>query len=139
MVAATKDRDTQETGSRSRGFGMAAGARIFAGTMVGLNAAGTAQPMGLLAATPKCAGVALAAFDNTGGAANAVTAEVHRGIVAGPFANSSAGDLIAATDIDADCFAVDDQTVAKTNGTSTRAVAGKVHQVDSRGVWVRFA
>lgn len=138
MAAATKDRDTKETGTRSRGLGMSAGARIFAGTMVGQVAAGTVQPMGLLATTPKCMGVALAAFDNTGGAANAVTAEVHRGIVAGPFANSSAGDLIATADIDADCYAVDDQTVAKTSATNTRAVAGKVHLVDASGVWVRF-
>lgn len=137
MTAATKDRDTQETGSRTRAFGLSAAAKVYAGTMVGLVAAGTMQPMGLAATTPKCAGVALAPYDNTGGAANAITGEAHRGVF-GPFANSSAGDLIALADIDADCYAVDDSTVAKTNGTSTRAVAGKVHHVDASGVWVRF-
>lgn len=137
MVAATKDRDTQETGSRTRAFGLSASAKVYAGTMVGLVAAGTMQPMALLATTPKCVGVALAPYDNTGGAASAITGEVHRGVF-GPFANSSAGDQITAADIDADCYAVDDSTVAKTSATSTRAVAGKVHQVDASGVWVRF-
>jgi hypothetical protein len=33
---------------------------------------------------------------------------------------------------------VDDQTVAKTNGSSTRSVAGIVRQVDSDGVWVEI-
>jgi hypothetical protein len=136
MVAATKDRDTQEIGTRMRAFGMTANVRAFAGTIAALAAAGTVQP-GTTATTIKCVGVFLAPYDNTGGAANAVVAETVRGVF-GPFANSSAGDLITAADIDADCFIVDDQTVAKTNGTSTRSVAGKVHQVDASGVWVRF-
>lgn len=55
------------------------------------------------------------------------------------FANSSAGDLIAQTDLGADCFIVDDQTVAKTNGSSTRSRAGKIIGVDSDGgVWVQL-
>ena len=33
---------------------------------------------------------------------------------------------------------VDDQTVAKTNGGSTRSVAGICRGVDSDGVWVEF-
>jgi hypothetical protein len=52
------------------------------------------------------------------------------------FQNSSAGDLIAATEIGATCFIVDDQTVAKTNGGATRSVAGIVYDVDTDGVWV---
>ncbi len=54
------------------------------------------------------------------------------------FANSAAGDLIAVADIGAACYIVDDQTVAKTNGTSTRSPAGIIDNVDSIGVWVRF-
>jgi len=33
---------------------------------------------------------------------------------------------------------VDDQTVAKTDGTATRSPAGFVDMVDDLGVWVRF-
>jgi hypothetical protein len=52
------------------------------------------------------------------------------------YQNSSAGDLIAATEIGATVFIVDDQTVAKTNGGSTRSAAGIVVDVDTDGVWV---
>jgi hypothetical protein len=33
---------------------------------------------------------------------------------------------------------VDDQTVAKTDGSTTRSVAGIVRGVDTDGVWVEF-
>lgn len=62
-------------------------------------------------------------------------ARVKRGIF--KFANSSAGDLIAQADVGTDCYIVDDQTVAKTNGTNTRSRAGKVVAVDGDGVWVQ--
>ena len=39
----------------------------------------------------------------------------------GPFANSASGDLITAAEVGSDCYIVDDQTVAKTNGSSTRS------------------
>ena len=55
------------------------------------------------------------------------------------FANSASADLISLADIGADCYIVDDQTVAKTSGTNTRSVAGKVFDVDADGVWVDFA
>ena len=54
------------------------------------------------------------------------------------FANSSAGDLITIADIGKACFIVDDQTVAKTDGTGTRSRAGIVDGIEaSGGVWVR--
>lgn len=54
------------------------------------------------------------------------------------YKNSSAGDLIAVADIGTVCYIVDDEQVAKTNGTNTRSPAGVVDQVDAQGVWVRF-
>lgn len=55
------------------------------------------------------------------------------------FGNSTSADLIAEDDIGKDCFIVDDQTVALTNGTNTRSRAGKIHSVDSDGgVYVAF-
>lgn len=54
----------------------------------------------------------------------------------GPFANSAAADAIAADDIGKDCFIVDDNTLALTNGTNTRSRAGQVYEVDASGVWV---
>jgi len=46
-------------------------------------------------------------------------------------------DPVLPGDVGKDCYIVDDQTVAKTNGTNTRSVAGKIIQVDSDGVFVR--
>lgn len=46
-------------------------------------------------------------------------------------------DAILAGDVGKDCFIVDDQTVAKTNGTNTRSVAGKIIGVEADGVFVR--
>lgn len=136
MTAATKDRDTQEMAGRDRPFPMAAGAKVFAGTIAALDAAGNVNK-GITATTLKCVGVFQRPYDNTGGAAGAITAEARLGVF-GPFANSSAGDLIADTDIGTTCYIVDDQTVAKTNGTATRSAAGTVYKVDTSGVWVRF-
>jgi hypothetical protein len=68
------------------------------------------------------------------GSAGAKSVEVLEG--AYKFANSTAGDQIVQADLGKDCFLVDDQTVAKTDGTGTRSRAGKVHRIDSDGVVV---
>ena len=52
-------------------------------------------------------------------------------------ANSAAADLIAQADVGKLCHVVDDQTVAKTDGTGTRSRAGIVARVETAGVWVR--
>lgn len=54
------------------------------------------------------------------------------------FANSGGGDAITASDVDSYCFAVDDQTVAKTIGGGARALAGRIIDVDAAGVWVEI-
>jgi hypothetical protein len=47
--------------------------------------------------------------------------------------------LITRAEIGDDCYIVDDSTVAKTNpGGNTRSVAGKIVDVDAKGVWVRI-
>ena len=73
-------------------------------------------------------------LDNTGGANGAKTGKVEYGTFR--WANSSAGDLIVQADVGQPCYIVDDQTVAKTNGTNTRSKAGTIVAVDSSGVWV---
>ncbi|CUH67985.1 hypothetical protein TG4357_03322 [Thalassovita gelatinovora] len=52
--------------------------------------------------------------------------------------NSAAADEITIADIGNKAYAVDDQTVAKTDGTATRSPAGIIDDVDANGVWVRF-
>lgn len=50
--------------------------------------------------------------------------------------NSAAADAIAQADVGNLCYVVDDQTVAKTDGTGTRSVAGRIMEVETGGVWV---
>lgn len=52
------------------------------------------------------------------------------------FANSAGADEITAADIGKVCFVVDDETVARTSSSQTRAAAGVVVQVDDDYVWV---
>lgn len=52
------------------------------------------------------------------------------------FENSSAGDAILNDDAGKTCYIVDDQTVALTDGGSTRSAAGKIVRVTTDGVYV---
>jgi hypothetical protein len=136
MAAATQARDTLKRLGNQLTLAMAASTRIFGGTIVCLNASGLAVP-GSTSTTLKAVGQAEATADNSAGAASALSVNVERdGWYR--FANSAAGDQIALADVGADCFIVDDQTVAKTNGGSTRSVAGVIRDVDAQGVWISF-
>lgn len=133
MVALTKDRNTQRRDVVVFADPMAASVKIFAGALVCLNAAGFAVP-GSTSTTLKARGVAQEQVDNSTGAAGAQQVNTRRGCF--PFANSAAADEITRADIGATAYIVDDQTVAKTNGTNTRSAAGVIRDVDSAGVWV---
>jgi hypothetical protein len=135
MVALTAPRSTPARDGESFSRPVKANAKIFAGALVCLDATGFAVP-GAASTTLKADGRAQATVDNTGGVDGALRVEVRPGRFR--FANSAAGDAIAAADIGNDCFVVDDQTVAKTNGGNTRSVAGKIVDVDAQGVWVRI-
>ena len=52
------------------------------------------------------------------------------------YRNSAAADEITAADIGSDCYLVDDDTVAKTNGGGARSVAGKIEAIDGAHVWI---
>lgn len=136
MTALAADRTTPKRMANRLSLPVATNAVIYAGALVCINSSGFATP-GATATTLKVAGVAQQQVNNTGGANGAVRIEVDRS-GAHLFANSSAGDLIALTDLGAACYIVDDQTVAKTNGSSSRSLAGTVVDVDASGVWVRF-
>jgi hypothetical protein len=137
MTALAKDRgDVKRRRLGDRNFPVAANVVIFSGAMVSLDNTGNLRPA-RASTTDKVVGVSKARYDNTGGAAGAISAEVESDF-AYAMINSSAGDAIALTDIGADCYAVDDQTVALTNGTNTRVKAGVVQNVTADGVWVRF-
>jgi hypothetical protein len=133
MTALTQDRHTPMREGDLALRPMAASTEIFAGSLVMLNASGYLVP-GATATGQTCAGRAEEHKTN-GSTAGATSCEVRRGVFC--FANSASGDLITIAEVGTTCYIVDDQTVAKTNGTNTRSAAGTVVDVDAGGVWVR--
>lgn len=138
MTALTANRNTpqlMDPAPAPRTGAVAAAQKIYAGAIVMRNASGYlvkgATATGLVGA-----GRAEGLVDNSAGLAGAVTVEFAPGVFR--FENSSAADEITAADIGNVCYAVDDQTVAKTHATNTRSPAGTVEDVDAMGVWVRF-
>lgn len=135
MAALAQERNTDFFGSypARKTLGMKAATTIFKGALVAIDSAGNAQPAGLLAGgSVRCVGVANFTRANPG-AAGVEKIDVLSGVF--KFLNHGA-DLVTNASIGADCFVVDDQTVALTNGTSTRPVAGKVVMVEADGVRV---
>lgn len=136
MVALTAARNTpQRQTPRTRTVPVAANAVVQQGGQAQINAAGYAVPATATVANITI-GMAKASVNNTGGANGALTVDVDRGVFR--FNNSTSTDLIGRTEIGANVYVVDDQTVAKTNGGGTRPVAGKCFDVDASGVWVEY-
>jgi hypothetical protein len=135
MTATTTERNTPRRDAAQLELPVAASARLLAGTIAMINASGLAEA-GTTATARRGVGVVEATADNTGGAASAISVRIRRGCFA--FANSTAGDAITRGDIGATAYIVDNQTVAKTDGTGTRSPAGVIRDVDGRGVWVQF-
>lgn len=135
MTATTVDRNTRQRIGSLRSFPVKAATTIPAGCIACLDASGLLVN-GAIATTLKSVGVPQASIANTG-ADGAIRGEVEAGVF-GPFANSTSTDAIALADVGADCYVVDNQTVAKTSGGNTRSVAGKVWDVSTSGVWVKF-
>lgn len=135
MTATTAERNTPCRAAAELSFPIAADTVVLKGTIVVLDTSGNAEP-GATATGKKSVGVARESVDNTGGAAGALDVPIARGCFR--FFNSATTDEITDADYGADCYIVDNQTVAKTSGTNTRSVAGVVRGVDAAGVWVEF-
>ncbi len=134
-MALTADRNTKRRDGVQFSDPVAEATRIFAGSLVCLNAAGYAVP-GSTSATLKVRGCAQEHVDNRDGVAGDLRIETRRGVF--PFANSAGEDEITRADLNATAYIVDDQTVAKTSATNTRSVAGVIRDVDSDGIWVEI-
>ncbi len=121
-------------------FPIKANVKILKGSMIALDSAGRAMPAGLIAAGALAAvGKASAEYDNLtgsvlGGAAGAVDVEVEYGVFG--WVSHTAADEILADDVGKVCFMQDNQTVALTNGTDTRGVAGYITEVRDGKVFV---
>lgn len=128
-------RNTPQAAGDLREGAVAASAVIYAGALVMRNAAGflvkATEATGLVGA-----GRAEETVDNSSGANGDKSLRFRPGVFR--FANSSGADEITAADIGALCYAVDDETVAKTSNTNARSAAGTVEMIDANGVWVRL-
>jgi hypothetical protein len=129
----TADRNTPLKDTEMLGVLVAGGVKIFAGAMVCANANGMATP-GATSLTLTYLGRAESYVDNTLGTDGAMTIIVRRhrafkwiNSAADPITQSSLGQFV---------YIVDDFTVAKTNGTNTRSLGGKLVGIDTDGVWV---
>lgn len=106
---------------------------IYIGALVCEDADGDLQP-GATSTALRAVGVSWEYVDNSLGSDGDETCEYKKGIF--PFFNSSGADEIDESHKEEVCFIVDDQTVAATDGSSTRSVAGKVKGMDGDLVMV---
>ncbi|MGQ0529993.1 MAG: hypothetical protein ACT4PG_09310 [Panacagrimonas sp.] len=135
-MALTAARNTPRRENLLANYPVAAAGAIYAGGMVTLLTSGGWAVAAGTASAGLAVGVAIETVtgDGTNGL-NRVTVE--RGCFR--FLNSSAGDAITHVDIGNACYIVDDQTVAKTDDSASRAIAGLISDVDADGVWVVIA
>lgn len=110
-----------------------ASTKIFNGGLTGIDSSGNAAPATTTAGgTVRVMGVAQEEVDNSAGIAGAKRVAIRRGAFS--FKNSSAGDLIGAANMGAIVYAVDDQTVAATDGgAGARKAAGVCIGLDDDG------
>jgi len=135
MTALSADRNTAQREITRRQFSALAATKYFGGALAMLDSAGRVRK-GATATGMRGIGRVAAYVDNTNGANDAVTVDVDAGIFR--FANSASGDLIAKANIGSNAYIVDDATVAKTDGSGTRSIAGQIVDVDAQGVWVQM-
>ncbi len=133
MSALTDDRNTPMRSGELISVPVASGKKIYAGALVAANSTGYATP-GAKATTLTYLGRAEETVDNGSGDDGDVSVLVRRG-VAFQFANS-ATDAVTQASLGKTCYIEDDQTVAKTSGSSTLSKAGIVIGLDDDGVWV---
>jgi hypothetical protein len=134
MTALTSDRNTPQRSGDNRNFPVKAATTIFAGGLAAIDTTGMLVPASAVA-TLKVVGRNERQVVNPGANGDA-RADVKTGIFR--LANSASTDAITLADVEAVCYVVDDQTVAKTSNSSARPVAGTIFDVDDQGVWVKI-
>lgn len=113
----------------------AAGIIAYAGGIIACNAAGYGVPASE-APDIVAGGRIEKTIDNRNGAAGDQKIPLRRGIFL--YSNSPGGDTITIADRYKQCFLVDDQTVARTDGGGARSRAGLIINVEPAGVWVNL-
>lgn len=134
-MALAQDRMTKRRAGDRFNDPVAAATTIYTGALVVLDASGNAAP-GSTATGLKARGLCIERADNSNGAAGDIGVETETGVFL--FANSAGADEIDRSDIKGTAYIVDDETVAATDGSSSRSAAGVIEDVDDAGVWVRI-
>lgn len=136
-MALSADRNTKSRPGDTFSYPVLTGVTIYAGALVVLDANGYAKPA--VAATGLTAvGRAEERVTNTG-ASGSVWVLARCGVY--HFENSIGADEITQAEVGDNCYIVNDETLAKTDATGTRSVAGRVVAVanpPTDGVWVRL-
>jgi len=138
MTALAADRILRRSGSSAvsmklKSLPVAASTTIYGGAIVAINQSGYAVPA---SADPSLfvVGVALAAADNSAGAAGAISVAIERGVFS--FNNSSSTSALTDADIGRVCYAADDNTVARITAIGTLPPVGKCMGLDGSDVLV---
>lgn len=131
-MALSEGRMTKKRDGKRFNDPVAASTTLYTGALACLNAAGNLVP-GSTSTTLKARGIVLEGVVNSGSAGDE-RADTEAGCF--NFKNSASTDEITRADIGNVAYIVDDETVAKTDGTGTRSPAGKIIDIDVNGVWV---
>lgn len=130
----TADRNTEYRDGELYSYPMTAGVAIYAGSLVGLDAAGNARAAAAAATTPIIIGSAVETVDNTGGGAAAKFVTVRQGC--NKWTNSAVG-VLSKANIGYMVYCEDDQTVSSVS--AAQAAAGIMTDIDAvdGGIWVQ--
>jgi hypothetical protein len=129
----TSARNTLRRPNRLSSLPVAAATTIYAGSLVSVLATGTGAVPAGTASSGRAVGIANETVVNAG-LAGAERVEVV--FATGRFNNSADADLITIAHIGQPAYIVDDETVALTDDSGAREVAGAIVDVDAQGVWV---
>jgi hypothetical protein len=132
LAANTSILELDSAHSMEQERGQAASTTVYQGSLVVIDADGYIAPAttatGLIGA-----GVATRESDNSGGADGDLNVRFRSGVF--KFVKDGTAIPVQA-DVGNLAYAVDDNTIANTDGTGTRSAVGTIQQVDTDGVWV---
>lgn len=135
-MAATAARNTQTRQIRTQlSLPLKANAKVYEGCLVAVDATGYLVN-GATATSLIVMGIADTSVDNTGGADGALTVNV---LCCQAYLGNSGSDAVTQAQVGSTVYMVDNDTVSKTNGTSTESAAGVCTGLDANGVWVSLA
>lgn len=115
---------------------LGAGKKVYAGGIVVTDTATGYGCAGKTGTGLVCRGIAMETVDNTAGGVGALSVGVDRRPA---WLDIYGSDAVTQADVDKTVFLYDDHTIAKTDGTATRSIAGVLRAVGTLGALVEFS